>query len=66
MFGFSLNAHSPDPDRAVIFAEAIVPTKGTAISIHLFYSVDQAKELLAQLQTVIDQATEGDTNDLPE
>ncbi len=63
MFGFSFNAES-DASRAILFSEAIVPASGPAVSIHLFYSVDQAKELLAQLQTVIDQAQGGNTDEL--
>lgn len=55
MFGFSFNAES-DASRAILFSEAIVPASGPAVSIHLFYSVDQAKKLLAQLQAIIDQA----------
>jgi hypothetical protein len=57
MFGFYFNAEA-DPGRAILFSEAIVPASGPAASIHLFYSVEQAQELLTQLQTVIDQAQE--------
>lgn len=63
MFGFSFNAESA-PSRAILFTEAIVPASGPAASIHLFYSVEQAQELLIQLQTVIDQAQGGNTDEL--
>jgi hypothetical protein len=63
MFGFSFSAEA-DPSRAILFSEAIAPASGTAASIHLFYSVAQAKELLTQLQTVINQAQGGNPDDV--
>ena len=63
MFGFSFNAESA-PSRAILFTEAIVPASGPAASIHLFYSVEQAQKLLTQLQTVINQAQGGNTDDV--
>lgn len=58
VFGFRLNLATPDPDKRISFSEAIHPAAGPAASIHLFYSVERAKEMLAQLQTAIAQ-TEG-------
>lgn len=63
MFGFSFQSDAA-PSRAILFTEAIVPASGPAASIHLFYSVEQAQELLAQLQTVINQAQGGNTDDV--
>lgn len=65
-FGFDLNGHSSDPNKAIIFSEAIAPAAGPAASLHLFYSVARAKEMLAQLQTAIAQAEGGSTDDLSE
>lgn len=62
-FGFNFNGVSADPNKAISFSEAISPAAGPAASLHLFYSVARAKEMLAQLQAAIFQAEGGSTDD---
>ena len=62
-FGFNFNGISSDPNKAISFNEAIAPAAGPAASLHLFYSVARAKEMLAQLQEAISQAEGNSTDD---
>lgn len=57
-FGFSLNVTTSDPNRLISFNEAIAPAPGAGpfTCLYLYYSVDRAKEMLAQLQGAITQA----------
>lgn len=73
-FGFSLNLATSDPNKLISFNEAIAPGSGAGpfTCLYLYYSVDRAKEMLAQLQTAITRAeiaiakAEATINDLPE
>jgi hypothetical protein len=64
-FGFHLNEAGQRDDRKIVFGSATTGTDGTgpATSIHMFYSVNEAKTLVRQLLIAIAQAEAVSKND---
>jgi hypothetical protein len=67
-FGFHVNESTTREERKIIFASATVGQNGSgpATSIHQFYSVAEAKDLVHQLLIAIAQAEGGSTDELSE
>jgi hypothetical protein len=57
-FGFHLNEATQREDRKIVFGSVTTGTEGTgpATSLHMFYSVEEAKTLVHQLLIAIAQA----------
>ena len=67
-FGFHINESTTREERKIIFASATVGQNGSgpATSIHQFYSVAEAKDLVHQLLIAIAQAEGATTDELSE